>query len=119
MLRNTRRLSIALLTLVALSGTMLAAQETTPPPEAPPSPPPLVDINSAALAEIGQIVGSEELAVRIIEGRPYANKRQILSRELVTAEHYEQIRERIIARRVETQQSTPEPQEAPAPAESQ
>jgi hypothetical protein len=68
-----------------------------------------VDINSAPLATIGQVVEDEELAAKIIEGRPYANKRQILSRELVTAEHYERIKERIIARRI---QETP-------PAESQ
>jgi hypothetical protein len=127
MLRNTRILSIVLLTLVALSGTMLAAreaprqQEAPAQPEAPPqqeappqtgepeSPPPLVDINSAPLATIGQVVEDEELAAKIIEGRPYANKRQILSRELVTAEHYERIKERIIARRI---QETP-------PAQSQ
>ena len=62
----------------------------------------LVDINSASLAEIEAVVRDENLARRIIESRPYANKRQLLSRQLMSMEQYEAIQERIVARRIET-----------------
>jgi len=61
----------------------------------------VIDINSAPLAALEGIVQDEGLAQRIIENRPYANKRQLLSRRLVLAEQYDEIKDRIIARRIE------------------
>ena len=61
----------------------------------------VIDINSAPLAALQGIVQDEGLAQRIIENRPYANKRQLLSRQLVSAEQYDAIKDRIIARRIE------------------
>ena len=65
----------------------------------------IVDINSASVEEIEEIVIDELLAQRIVENRPYANKRQLVSRELVTLEQYDEIKDRIVARR-----GTPSPQ---------
>ena len=69
------------------------AQAPTDTPTAP------IDINSAPLEQIQEVVSDEMLARRIIEGRPYSNKRQLLTRDLVSEEEYERIKDRIIARR--------------------
>ena len=79
----------------ALSSVQIAAQEG-----ADVGTPPIVDINSAPVEQIERIVLDNLLATRIIEGRPYANKRQLLSRRLVSQEEYDRIKDRIIARRL-------------------
>ena len=100
-----RRLSLAALMCLTLATVNLAAQQTlaaqgtSTEPTAPP-----VDINSASLDEIAEIFEDEQLSEKIVEGRPYANKRQLLTRDLVTLEEYDRIKDRIVARRV---QNTP------------
>lgn len=102
MTRSLRQLSAAVLLLITLPGVALLAQEA-----AQQAPAELVDINSASLEQIRGIVESETVATRIVEGRPYANKRQLLSRELVTEEQYEKIKDRIIARQPRQDSETP------------
>ena len=94
-----RKLSIAALMCMTLATINLAAQQTSTEPAAP-----LVDINSAPLEQIAEIFEDEQLSERIVEGRPYANKRQLLTRDLITLEEYDRVKDRIVARRV---QSTP------------
>ncbi len=67
--------------------------------ESQTTPVKIVDINSAPLAEIETAVMDEDLAKKIIENRPYANKRQLLTRKLVSMEEYDEIKDRIVARR--------------------
>lgn len=98
MLPNLRKVSLVLLLLTTTCGMTLAAGTQAPDP---PDTPELVDINSAPADEIQQVVQDEALATRIVEGRPYANKRQLLSRKLVTSEMYEKIKDQIVARRVQ------------------
>ena len=69
--------------------------------EAQSLPTRVIDINSAPLAVLEGVVQDERIAQRIIENRPYANKRQLLSRQLVSAEQYDEIKDRIVARRIE------------------
>ena len=64
-----------------------------------PEPVKLVDINSAPMEDIESIVLNELLAKKIVDNRPYANKRQLVTRRLITLEQYEEIKDRIIARR--------------------
>ena len=90
------KLSVAMLLCVMLSSITLVAQQTSTDPPAP-----LVDINSAPARQIEELVRDEQIAAMIVEGRPYANKRQLLTRNLVSAEEYERIKDRIVARRVE------------------
>ncbi len=93
----TRR-AIQTLAVVALLSLPLGlgAQD----PEAPTPAPALLDINSATAEQLTGVVMDEEVARRIIENRPYANKRQLVSRNLVSEEEYERIQDRIVARRV-------------------
>jgi competence protein ComEA len=105
MTRSLRQLSVAVLLLITVSGTALLAQEGQDGPEQAPAE--LVDINSAPVEQIQMIVESEAVATRIVEGRPYANKRQLVSRELVSEEQYESIKDRIIARQPRPAPQTP------------
>lgn len=101
MTRSLRQLSVAVLLLTTLSMALLAQEA---PEQAPAE---LVDINSAPLEQIQVIVESEAVATRIVEGRPYANKRQLVSRELVSEDQYEKIKDRIIARQPRQDSETP------------
>ncbi len=94
-----RGLMATLAFTLLLSSTAVAAQEEEEPSRVP-EPTAIVDINSAPVEDIRAVVSDEELAQRIVDNRPYANKRQLLSRRLVTAEQYETIRDRIVARRM-------------------
>ena len=95
MLRKLTVAAIACVTVITLG--LDAGAQNAQPAEEP------VDINSATVEEITTVVEDAELAERIIEGRPWANKRQILTRELVSMEKYEQIRESIVARRIQAE----------------
>jgi DNA uptake protein ComE-like DNA-binding protein len=60
----------------------------------------LVDINTASAAELKAVPGlSDALAAKIIAGRPYANKAQLKSRNIVPANVYDQMKEAIIAKK--------------------
>ena len=91
-----QRILICVSLLAVSAGSIGAAQAPTDEPVAP------IDINSASLEEIQGVVVDEMLARQIIDGRPYANKRQLLTRDLVTEEEYDRIKDRIIARRPAT-----------------
>lgn len=91
--RAVRTLAVVALLCLPLG---LGAQD----PEAPTPAPALLDINTATAEQLTQVVMDEAVAERIIENRPYANKRQLVSRNLVSEEEYERIKDRIVARRV-------------------
>jgi DNA uptake protein ComE-like DNA-binding protein len=96
----TRR-TIQMLVAVALLSLPLglSAQE----PESPTPSAELLDINTATAEQLTRVVMDEEVAQRIIENRPFANKRQLVSRDLVSEEEYERIKDRIVARRVSSE----------------
>ena len=59
----------------------------------------LIDINHASQAELEALPAvGEAYARRIIAGRPYAEKTQLRSRDIIPAGTYEKIRDYIIAR---------------------
>jgi DNA uptake protein ComE-like DNA-binding protein len=96
--RHALRAVVAALSLLWFP-VSLAAQE----PAAPAPTPAVLDINTASAEQLTTVVMSEEVAQRIIESRPYANKRQLVSRNLVSEEEYERIKDLIVARRVSTE----------------
>ncbi|GFE60213.1 helix-hairpin-helix domain-containing protein [Geobacter sp. AOG2] len=58
-----------------------------------------VDINSAGEAVLKAIPGiGDAYAAKIIVGRPYANKAQLKSRNILPAPVYEKVKDRIIAK---------------------
>ena len=61
----------------------------------------IVDINTATSAELKAISGIGEVyAEKIIAGRPYANKAQLKSRNILPTNVYEQVKDRIIAKSI-------------------
>ena len=59
----------------------------------------LVDINSAKKEELQTLPGvSDEVAAKIIAGRPYLSKAHLLTRKIVEAGEYENLRTLVIAK---------------------
>ncbi len=59
----------------------------------------LVDINTATAAELKAIPGiGDALSEKIIAGRPYANKTQLKSRNILPTNVYEQVKDLVIAK---------------------
>ncbi len=59
----------------------------------------LVDINHASAAELRALPGIREAyAAAIVKNRPYKNKAQLLSKQVIPEAAYEKIKNRIIAK---------------------
>lgn len=60
-----------------------------------------IDINTATKAELSAIPGvGDAYAAKIIAGRPYANKSQLKSRNVLSEADYEKVKDLIIAKKV-------------------
>jgi DNA uptake protein ComE-like DNA-binding protein len=92
--------------LCLATGTVPASIETGKTVHNTPSPAAktkelaaLVDINSAGKAELKKLPGiGDSEADKIIAGRPYGSKAFLVTRKIIPAGVYEQIKARIIAR---------------------
>jgi competence protein ComEA len=114
------RLAMGVLAL-AIAGPVMAQPATTMPntssppsttvPAAPRSPTSethgtavapkadMVDINSASAAELKMLPGvSDTEAAKIIQGRPYAEKSQLVSKKVLTETAYDKIKDRVVAK---------------------
>ena len=59
----------------------------------------LVDINSASVDELDGVPGlGPDYAQKVIQGRPYKTKRDLLQKKIVTPEVYAKIQDKIIAK---------------------
>jgi DNA uptake protein ComE-like DNA-binding protein len=57
-----------------------------------------VNLNAASRQELkGLVGGSDEEAARIIAGRPYDSKAFLLSRQIISAARYEEIKKQVVA----------------------
>jgi DNA uptake protein ComE-like DNA-binding protein len=58
-----------------------------------------VDVNSATAAELKMLPGvSDSDASKIIQGRPYSDKSQLVSKKVVSEPTYEKIKDHVVAR---------------------
>ena len=107
---------LTLLATIALLSTGLSAQTPAksakksaaakteapaakPADKAPAKASALIDINSAAAAELKAMAGvGDAYSAAIIKGRPYANKTQLKIRKVIPAGVYEKIKDQIIAK---------------------
>ncbi|MBV8938014.1 MAG: helix-hairpin-helix domain-containing protein [Alphaproteobacteria bacterium] len=63
----------------------------------------MVDINSATAAELKMLPGvSDSDASKIIQGRPYTDKSQLVSKKVVSEPTYEKIKDHVVARQVKS-----------------
>jgi competence protein ComEA len=59
----------------------------------------LVDINSASAADLKALPGiGDKYSAKIVAGRPYANKTQLVSKDIIPQATYDKIQDKIIAK---------------------
>ncbi|RNC64812.1 MAG: helix-hairpin-helix domain-containing protein [Desulfuromonadales bacterium] len=57
----------------------------------------LIDINSATEAELKNIVG-DEYAKKIISGRPFSSKKELLTKKIIPKPVYDKVKNMIVAK---------------------
>ena len=111
-MKSNRIFALILVTLLAVV-LPLSAQtksKSTPKAQAPPAksapaeksapaPNTLIDLNSATKAELETLPGiGEAYADKIIAGRPYARKDQLVTKKVIPQATFDKIKDNVIAR---------------------
>jgi DNA uptake protein ComE-like DNA-binding protein len=86
----------------------LAAQikEMPKTPVKPVNAPRSVDINSATPNDFVNLGIDAATAKKIVDGRPYRSKRDLVTREILTSDQYEKFKTELVARRPGTTSRT-------------
>ncbi len=109
------RFLVAALFVLTFAGALLAQTSVKQPgksfPSAPHSAIPgagggsaartddRIDINAATLEQLKSVPGLGDVAQKIIAGRPYRTKLDLVKRGIITRELYDKVKQRIVAHR--------------------
>jgi competence protein ComEA len=94
-----RRSFLGIVALAVLWTVALAAQvKELPKTPVRPLNAKIIDINTAAEADIAAIGIDKAIAKKIVDGRPYRNKRDLVTRQLLSQEQYDKVKDQIVAK---------------------
>jgi competence protein ComEA len=100
--RNMLRRNLVGILVLALLGTAASGAQVKEMPRTPVKPinskPSIVDINAAPEAEIVSIGIERAVAKKIVDGRPWRNKRDLLTKQVLTKEQYEKLKDSLVAK---------------------
>jgi competence protein ComEA len=108
--------ALALLLLVSLASTMIAGQEPGSKPEAMATPAQLtrasasdkLDLNTATKDQRKALPGIDDAhAQKIIDGRPYRTKLDLVHKKIIQQATYDKIKDQIIAKQPKPSAMTP------------
>jgi competence protein ComEA len=58
----------------------------------------VIDINTASEADIAAVGIDRAVAKKIVDGRPYRNKRDLVTRQLLSQDQYDKVKNSIVAK---------------------
>ncbi len=98
--RWTLRVGLGSILLLALPLFPLAVTVSSAGPPRPPTDvPDLLDINTATIDQLKAIPGiGDAYAEKIMKGRPYARKDELVQKKILPRATYEQIKYKIVAK---------------------
>jgi competence protein ComEA len=98
-MRLVRTLALALFTVGLVGAQTAAAPAKQAPSAKAPASAEIVDINSATVVELQKIPGiGPAYADKIVKGRPYRGKNDLVTKKVIPGATYEKIKDQIIAK---------------------